>query len=539
MALFDVPKNLQKVQKEFDTGKRNLAEYILGTGYYGIAEPIESAVGTAMQVTGIPQAIQYGLDQTDLDEQAGQFLVDTFGERTMRNVGEATGMLGGVIPLRFAAKLPTEMQRAAQNIPNQLPGFYSGPVNRLKATGKGLVKGLQNYLVQSVSPQGMADFNQLGISKTMRDAAEGRGVLGDSAREKWGQASHENLLSTQYGNLGPALAMLDDDYFTYKGVMGMDDFSQNLSIPDQDTGAFFRTIMANWKVKNDGKAIMVVRKDKAGAENSGDMRYSLRGTQDFQKINSIFTDREQTFNANRLISGYSWSETGKAKQKQLSAEDQQVIRDVFAENPEYATLPVDELNKQLKKHSKKLSKGVTFQGIINKAVGENKQTFATNTDVVKALVKAGIDPDRIRRNKDQADSGDPDVYLSSSAVSSYQELGGVNVVYKVGKDGKLTAVVSDDYDLFGVRGPQSKRLITVLEPLEFDLAKAGSEARIAKNIREQEKKNPTRGLQRTLDRIQEDVTPTARDTAQAVENQANIGLGLLSGVKEEQEERGN
>ena len=91
--------NLNKVQQEFDSGDRNVAEYILGTGYAGLAQPVEQAVSYVIP-DPIEQAIAQGvgsaLEATGADKGL-QYIQETYPD-TSRAIGEASGLLGILSP---------------------------------------------------------------------------------------------------------------------------------------------------------------------------------------------------------------------------------------------------------------------------------------------------------------------------------------------------------------------------------------------------------------------------------------------------------
>lgn len=98
-GLDDYVSGLNKVQEEFDTGDRNVLEYILGTGYAGVAKPIEEAFSYV-----IPDSIEQGIakgigavsEATGLDK-AMSYAQENYPDAS-RALGEATGLLGVLSP---------------------------------------------------------------------------------------------------------------------------------------------------------------------------------------------------------------------------------------------------------------------------------------------------------------------------------------------------------------------------------------------------------------------------------------------------------
>lgn len=98
-GLEDYVSGLNKVQQEFDTGDRNVLEYILGTGYAGVAKPIEEAVSYLLPdpiEEGIAKGVGAVAEATGLDK-AMSYAQENYPDAS-RALGEATGLLGVLSP---------------------------------------------------------------------------------------------------------------------------------------------------------------------------------------------------------------------------------------------------------------------------------------------------------------------------------------------------------------------------------------------------------------------------------------------------------
>ena len=98
-GLDDYVSGLNKVQQEFDTGDRNVLEYILGTGYAGVAKPIEEAFSYVIPDTieqGIAKGVGAVTEATGLDK-AMSYAQENYPDAS-RALGEATGLLGVLSP---------------------------------------------------------------------------------------------------------------------------------------------------------------------------------------------------------------------------------------------------------------------------------------------------------------------------------------------------------------------------------------------------------------------------------------------------------
>ena len=87
-------QNRAKVRQEFDSGDRNLGEYILGRSYYSLAEPVERLFEAVTPDLGVGQFIGEQLERTGIP----QYVRENTTEDTRRALSEGFGMLG-ITPL--------------------------------------------------------------------------------------------------------------------------------------------------------------------------------------------------------------------------------------------------------------------------------------------------------------------------------------------------------------------------------------------------------------------------------------------------------
>ena len=128
----DYVDNLAKVETEFQSGNRNLAEYILGTGYYGLANPIENAVSYVIPDSieqKIAEGAQYAMDETGLSSALQKLPPDL-----LRAAGEILGIGGMLVPFRAVARhlntdlVPERRAREASSADVIVDNFYD-PTN--------------------------------------------------------------------------------------------------------------------------------------------------------------------------------------------------------------------------------------------------------------------------------------------------------------------------------------------------------------------------------------------------------------------------
>lgn len=95
-GLQDYRQGLMNVEREFQSGDRNVGEYILGTGYYGVAKPVEELFSYFIPdpiEEAIGSAAQYGMEATGLDDA-----LQSLDPDTRRAAEEAFGLFGILSP---------------------------------------------------------------------------------------------------------------------------------------------------------------------------------------------------------------------------------------------------------------------------------------------------------------------------------------------------------------------------------------------------------------------------------------------------------
>lgn len=571
----DYRQQLRKVSQEYDQGNRNFLELLTGQAAVGggmlgdvvnqlIPEPVEQVINKGMMAVAespVGQAIGQGYG----------YLEENY-PRTTRGVTEAMEASALAFPARTALNPKAAMQKLSANLPNKMDfdidpetgqyktKFYLDPktaeararernpelfkkssdswsegnvtpraqtqaikfeqgLSRFNAIQKGFRMGLKNALMQSISPKGQAKWREQGISKTMMDIPEDA-----PANVKFGQAGYERILGSQYGNVPELLKKLDDDYFTNEGVFNFNDFKKISGQAPEDAGAFFRTVMSNWGIKPGDDFLMIMRKP-TGTEGSGDLVSDVMFKSTTGRIlPSVFQPKTGFIDSKSFLNLY---DLGKRKgSRQMSSEHRSAIKKTLDNNPEILNITdpaqfKQELSKALTKTvGTKDSFGVGFY--VDAAFKKKtKEAFKSNDELAEALQAKGL---KVNRNKDQ--KNDPDVYITDSVSSSAYELGGVNIVYKVSKDGKVTALVSDVNDLVGVGAPGGKKIITVVEPITKDLLNPIDRPQVKSTA-----------VQEVYEGVRAPVNPKIQDYASAGANigtvAAPVTSGLLSGNSEE------
>jgi hypothetical protein len=557
----DYRQQLRQVSQEYDKGDRNFLELVTG----------QAAVGGGMIGDAVNQLIPAPVEQVInkgmmavAESPVGQAIGQGYGylqanyPRTTRGVTEALEASALAFPARTAMNPKAAMHKLSANLPNKMDfdldpetgkyktKFYLDPktaearakerspelfqrfpqqavqfeqgLSRFNAVQKGFRMGLKNALMQSVSPKGQAKWREQGISKTMMDIPEDA-----PANVKFGQAGYERILGSQYDNVPELLKKLDDDYFTNEGVFNFTDFKKISGQAPEDAGAFFRTVMSNWKIKPGDDFLMIMRKP-TGTEGSGDLVSDVMFKSTTGRIlPSVFQPKTGFPDSKSFLNLY---DLGKRQgSRQMSAEHRSAIKKTLDNNPEILNITdpaqfKQELSRALTKTvGTKDSFGVGFY--VDAAFKKKtKEAFKSNDELAEALQAKGL---KVNRNKDQ--KSDPDVYITDSVSSSAYELGGVNIVYKVSKDGKVTALVSDVNDLVGVGAPGGKKIITVVEPITKDLLNPTDRPQVKSTA-----------VQEVYEGVKAPVKPKMQDYASAGANIGSVAAPVASGMMSGQQE---
>lgn len=562
----DYRQQLRQVSQEYDQGQRNYLELLLGQAAVG-GGMIGDAVGTLIPES-VDQLMAKGMmavAESPVGQAIGQgygYLQEEF-PRTTRAVGEGLEATALAFPVRTLADPKAAMHRLSANLPNKMDFDYDPEtgqyktkfyldtptaearakarsaemfkkypeqavqfekaISRVSAISKGLSVGLTNALKQSMSPTGQAQFREKGVSKTLTDLATADIPESGKLQTLFGQPAYERILGSQYGNISPILKKLDDDYFTHEGVFSFNDFSKFTKHAGDDAKPFFRTMMSNWGIKPGDDFLMIVRQPKP-TEGAGDLISDVMfKSTTARKLPSVFQAESGFLDSSAFLNLYDLGKRGEGK---LTPERRKIIKTALDNNPQLlAITDPTELTKQLNRAIVKQegTKGSFGVGNVVSAAFKKKarRQFKTNDELAQALEAKGL---KVIRRTDQKD--DPDVFISDSVSSSAYELGGVNIVYKIEKDGNVIAQVSDVNDLVGVGAPGAKKMIVVTPP-------------IRKNLLEPESRpetKPTTAVKDVYEEVKRPVTPKAQDYISAGANigtvAAPVASGMLSGQQE-------
>ena len=169
-GLDEIRGNLAKVESEFQSGERGVGDYVLGTGYYGLGEPLERAASYVTpdfieEYTG--EIAQFLTDKTGLNDY-----LETLDPTTKRRFTEALGLFGAVGPVKGLGRVATpklDPQSAGRDLSsaNVIIENYYDP--RQKKYGNWLEKQLTELFPD-------ADTTKAGQNKIQNAIRKGLGL---------------------------------------------------------------------------------------------------------------------------------------------------------------------------------------------------------------------------------------------------------------------------------------------------------------------------------------------------------------------------
>lgn len=511
----------------------------------------QTDVGKGM-IDSMASAAQQGVDW--LNSEEGQTAINfmegsEFWFPFVRSMGGARGFLQSV-----AQNLTNNMKKSAD------ADFYKNPklvaedlrakhpewsdktidlsskavagLSQFKATSMGFAEGVKNALRQSFTAQGQAEANQRGVSLTLTD------LIRSDAPDNivFGQAGYENLIGTQMGNLSPILKQLDDEFFTHKSVLNLNEFKGFMKgLPDEDAEAMWRTMMANQKITRNEDFVMIGRQPTQRSK-SGQLQYlALNKGKVPKALPQLFPLSKPFDNGPEFINAY------KKAGESMDEGRANAIRWAFVNNKRLSEITDPaELKAELQATVDKAPSQVRGKGVskfsvtdfVNKALYNTDQaSFKDNDTLAKTLEKrfAGVDGVTILRNRKQADRvkngvDNRDVFIVTSETSDAYELGAVNIIYRVKKDGTMTAMINDVNDIAiagtDVNMPGAKKAIVIVPPMTRNMRTG---------VKETMDLPPESGaLKKIKEELMTPAEPTARDRREAA---LNVGLPAAQAVR--------
>jgi len=411
-------------------------------------------------------AIGIGADSYNLYKEPSAFNATMLGTnffpgaRLLRAIGKTAKQGKGLFSgegLKTAGKTLRQpvkegINKGIHNFPNFVPGFYGGgPAGQLFGSATSGTTAFKNMVKSAYSPKDQGLWKQYGVSRTDIDVAkrysemlegnynpniirkvldeteawvmgkrkdnsfnpfnfEKADISKDAQKKIMGQINQSRLFNEQYA--------IQSDF--YKLLNGMDQIDYaNLGAKQYDTLMEGATGLNKTDLEEVFKHIGM--KGIQSVDSSKTYRMALRRP-----------NTSASGNIERVLSGIP---------KVFGGENLKGLQKIFG--------------------AKKIKgvKGLNF----SQAKG-----FKTDKEFLEALKDSGIGV----RNPKEVLKGRPAI-VTGSLVSDAYELGGVNYMTAIKKDGRLTSFMSDENDIFKIKAPLADRLISVSTPIVYDLLGKG------------------------------------------------------------------
>jgi len=190
-------ENLANVEQGFKSGDRNLLEYVLGTGYYGVAEPVEQVVSAAIPdfiEEPIAQGVGTVLEKTGVSDAFRKLPPDV-----QRGIMEGSGLFGvtGIGSRVLGRQDPTSRGMYTSSGDVIVPNYY----NPRAEAFSGPVEATLNYLMPDPKVDGIvrpkANTKQNATRKALGFAKFGMRGIGRAANLAFNPRSR--ALYTEYG----------------------------------------------------------------------------------------------------------------------------------------------------------------------------------------------------------------------------------------------------------------------------------------------------------------------------------------------------
>ena len=352
----------------------------------------------------------------------------------------------GLIPFVPSGGVTRTAQKAFTNLRNDIPGFYgtTDPVRQGAAALKTVPEGVTNIVKARYSPTSRAIQDQHNISVADQTAA--RNAL---------KVSEE---------ITPEIAALEARMKELSKV-------KDGKYPSPEASA---EIM---KLDKEASKLRSTA-SQAAKKSMGQLNQSLSMTKQYGGLKGLLknidgVDHVRTFE-NFNVDDY-FNEMG-----DLAGIDKADINGMFEQIKKVQRMDPDKtyqmnIRKVHTKSSGELDPKVTgkvYKGTDGSGINLNLikkevfgKTYTSDKDFLDALDEAGI----AVRNRDEVLKGRAAI-ITGSGNSDAWELGGVNYMTSINKDGKVITIVNDEHDLFKAKLPGADRYMNVSEPIFYDLA---------------------------------------------------------------------
>jgi len=479
------------------------------------ADPEESLFQSYLDTKSSKATTQETLDNLAIASMFAPVVGDVTGlaadaYRLTNNPEERTplnyGMMGlGLLP--FVPNMSTARQAAekvgirqalnlpVQNMPNKLPGFYSGdPVSKGYASGKAILKGIESAAEQFLTPYGLslADENiPLKLKDVVVDAykevddikaygeklkvdvgvsdlpdtekirlmdeidAKTTRLVREVSNKVEGQKQHSYMSNVQFGSKQNPIV----EAGTNRVNLATGDYTKQTfkdffpDVPEE----MFDMMTSNQKMKA-GEGKLVLRNAFGGA--AGNLRNDAVGNNGSKVAKAAWDLFGGQAVASSFKSGTGFLNklqeinlTAAQKSKVNDTEFQASLNAAFRKNPSLKEAKTaEDFYEVLKKSGVKINKGLVEKAFHSTA----RKPFKNTDELIAGLEAKGLKISDAEKTK-AAKRGY--VLLTDSMVSSAIDLGGVNLVHAIYPNGRKETLINDGYNLFGMIPPGADKLV--------------------------------------------------------------------------------
>ena len=406
------------------------------------------------------------------------------------------GLLGmGLIPFVPSggvtrAALKDTAQRAFTNLRNDVPGFYGtdDPLKQAIAAGKTIPEGITNIARARNAPTDRAIQSEFNISVADQKAAQNAIKASEKVADEVGalrkKLKEMEALGTRPGgaytgewNVGAGTQKTTQAYKDIEKKAGklessartaakksMGQLNQSLAMTKQvggvDTGlkGLLKNIEGVDHVKTFEKFNVDEYFDEVG-DLSGLDKEDISGMFDqIKRVQGMDPSKPYQMNIRRVSTksaGNLDPTTGKKVYKSVPETFDVMHEGLVKQQVVKRDISLDDIKKDVFPELKK-TKGGTGA----------RKTYTSDKEFLDALTEAGV----AVRNRDDVLKGRAAI-ITGSGKSDAWELGGVNYMTSITKDGKAVTIVNDEHDLFSFKLPNADRYMNVSEPIPYDLVK--------------------------------------------------------------------
>lgn len=470
-----------------------LAERIRREGETSLAPVIAKDIGRTIQevhdnMSPLDKAALYTAPVPLLGDIVGG-VADTAALIEDPSLVNAGLMAAGLIPFVPSGGVTRTAQKLFTNLRNDVPGFYgtSDPIKQAIAAGRTIPEGITNIARARNVPTDRAIQSEYNISVADQKAAQNAikasekvadevGALkkklkkmedlgtkpGGAYTGKWTSAG--NQVKTQaYKDIKEEADKLAK-FAKTEAKKSMGQLNQSLSMTKQiggaDTGlkGLLENIEGVDHIKTFEKFNVDEYFDEVG-DLSGLDKEDISGMFDqIKRVQGMDPSKPYQMNIRRVSTqsaGNLDPTTGRQVYKSVPETFDVMHEGLVKQQVVKRDISLDDIKKDVFPELKKTKSGLG-----------SRKTYTSDKEFLDALTEAGV----AVRNRDDVLKGRAAI-ITGSGKSDAWELGGVNYMTSINKDGKAVTIVNDEHDLFSFKLPGADRYMNVSEPIPYDLAK--------------------------------------------------------------------